>query len=45
MIGIGGIISMSALDCYQLVGLYTSWLKERVKLKTIGDICVDSQAI
>ena len=30
---------MSALDCYQLVGLYTSWLKERVKLKTIGDIC------
>jgi hypothetical protein len=30
---------MSALDCYQLVDLYANWLKERVKLKTIGDIC------
>ncbi|MBI4654768.1 MAG: DUF1829 domain-containing protein [Nitrospirae bacterium] len=30
---------MSALDCYQLVDLYANWLKEKVKLKTIGDIC------
>ena len=29
---------MSALDCYQLVALYTNWLKERVRIKTIGDI-------
>jgi len=33
-------IYMSALDCYQLVTLYADWLKERVKLKTIGDVCV-----
>jgi hypothetical protein len=30
---------MSALDCYQLVGLYANWLKEKIKLKTIGDVC------
>ena len=30
---------MSALDCYQLVALYTNWLKERVRIKTIGDVC------
>ena len=30
---------MSALDCYQLIALYTNWLKERVRIKTIGDIC------
>lgn len=30
---------MSALDCYQLVNLYADWLKERVKLNTIGDVC------
>lgn len=30
---------MSALDCYQLVNLYADWLKERVRLKTIGDVC------
>lgn len=30
---------MSALDCYQLVSLYANWLKEKVKLKTIGDVC------
>lgn len=30
---------MSIFDCHQLVGLYTNWLKERVRIKTIGDIC------
>ena len=30
---------MSALDCYQLVSLYANWLKERIKLKAIGDTC------
>ena len=30
---------MSALDCYQLIALYTNWLKERVRIKTIGDVC------
>lgn len=30
---------MSALDCYLLVDVYANWLKERVKLKTIGDVC------
>jgi len=30
---------VSALDSYQLVDLYANWLKERVKLKTIGDVC------
>ncbi len=30
---------MSALDCYQLVDLYTNWLKEKVKPRAIGDVC------
>lgn len=30
---------MSAFDCYQLVALYTNWLKEKTNMKTIGDIC------
>lgn len=30
---------MSALDCYQLVDLYANWLKEKVKPKTIGNVC------
>lgn len=30
---------MSVLDCYQLVETYAHWLKEKVKVKKIGDTC------
>jgi hypothetical protein len=30
---------MSALDCYQLVNLYATWLKEKIKPRAIGDVC------
>jgi hypothetical protein len=34
-----GLFIMSVLDCYQLVETYAHWLKEKVKVKKIGDIC------
>lgn len=30
---------MSVLDCHQLVETYAHWLKEKVKVKKIGDVC------
>lgn len=30
---------MNALDCHRLVETYAVWLKERIKLKTIGEVC------
>ncbi len=30
---------MSVLDCYQLVETYAHWLKEKVKVKKVGELC------